>query len=87
MFYSIMTKNLNLETKNLATFKRWDGWEFTEKFDFFFFGGGGLNRLKRGTWIVCRFKSRLGKRMGYVFEVGGEGCDPNAHYELEEPSY
>ena len=46
MFYSIMTKNLNLETKNLATFKRWDGWEFTEKFDFFSLGEGGESPKK-----------------------------------------
>ena len=45
MFYSIMTKNLNLETKNLATFKRWDGWGFTEKFDFW---GRGSESLKKG---------------------------------------
>ena len=38
------------------------------------FLGGGLNRLKRGLWIVFRFKRGLGKRRGYVFEVrGGEG--------------
>ena len=38
------------------------------------FEGGGVNRLKRGTWIVRRFKSGLGKRMGYVFEeVGVKG--------------
>ena len=41
MFFSVMTKNLNWEisTKNLVTFKRWDGvndkkklilWKFTE---------------------------------------------------------
>ena len=39
----------------------------------------GLNRLKRGAWIVCRFKRGLGKkkkRRGDVFELeegrGGE---------------
>ena len=33
MFFSVITKNLNLETltKNLVTFKRWDGVE-DEKF-------------------------------------------------------
>ena len=42
MFFSVITKNLNWEilTKNLVTFKRWDGgkneklWGFTEKSDF-----------------------------------------------------
>ena len=41
-FFSLITKNLNQEvlTKNLVTFKRWDGvkdeklWRFTEKSDF-----------------------------------------------------
>ena len=47
---------------------------------------GKVNRLKRGAWIVCRFKRDLGKRRGRVFEVW-RGWDPNAHYELEEPSY
>ena len=39
-----------------------------------------------GAWIVSRFKRGLGKRRGYVFEVE-RGWDPNAHYELEQPSY
>ena len=45
MFFSVITMNLNWEilTKNLVTFKRWDGvkdenfvilWGFTEKFNF-----------------------------------------------------
>ena len=41
--------------------------------------------LKRRAWIVCRFKSGFGKKEGVdVFEVG---WDPNAHCELEKPSY
>ena len=35
-----------------------------------------MNHLKRGAWIVCRFKSGLGKkekRKDDVFEVGGYG--------------
>ena len=32
-----------------------------------------MNRLKRGAWIVCKFKTGLGKRRGYVFGVGGGG--------------
>ena len=39
-----------------------------------FCGGGGtggrVNRLKRGAWIVCRFKRKLSKRKDHVFEVG-----------------
>ena len=38
-----------------------------------FFGGGKVNRLKRGVYIICRFKRGLGKRRDYVFEVQGEG--------------
>ena len=36
-----------------------------------FFGGGGgeVNRLKRGVWIVCRFTRRIGKRRGHVFKM------------------
>ena len=87
-----MTKNLSWEisTKNLVTFKRWDGvndkkililWEFTGKSGFYFFLGGkrcmkknflgdrGLNPLKRGAWIVCRFKRGIGKRRGHVIEA------------------
>ena len=33
-----------------------------------FFLGGEVNRLKKGAWIVCRFKRGLGKRRGHVFE-------------------
>ena len=57
-------------------------WEFTEKSDFLLFiwrEGGvhekkfgrsrGVNRLKRGAWIVCRFKRGLGKRRGHVIAV------------------
>ena len=36
--------------------------------------GGGVNRLKKGAWIVCRFKRRPGKKLAnkrsHVFEVG-----------------
>ena len=51
-----------------------------------FCGWMGVNRLKKGALIVCRFKKGLHKRRGHGFEVGRE-CDPNAHYELKEPSY
>ena len=44
MFFSVTTKNLNREilTKNLVTFKRWDGVKY-EKFEYYggFQGGEG----------------------------------------------
>ena len=51
-----MTKNLNwkISTKNLVTFKRWDGEVYEKKF----FSGGGWgwggseSAKKRGAWIV-----------------------------------
>ena len=53
MFFPVITNNLNSEisTKNLVTFKRWDGvnW-FTKKP---YIEG---NCLKRQAWTVCRFK-------------------------------
>ena len=71
MFFSVQTKNLNWEilTKNLVTFKRWDGVK-DEKFQFY---RGSLKNLifkegvcekpicmgelpKSGAWTVCRFK-------------------------------
>ena len=55
----------------------WETWFF-----FFFL----VNHLKRGAWIVCRFKRGLGKRRRHVFELRS-GWDPNVCYELEEPSY
>ena len=36
-----------------------------------FFWGGGGDSSKKGVYIICRFKRRLGKRRDYVFEVGG----------------
>ena len=60
MFFSVITKNLNWEisTKNLVTFKRWDGvndkkklilWKFTETTIFSgcvcVCGGGGVHEL------------------------------------------
>ena len=35
------------------------------------FEGGRGESPKKGAWIAWRFKRRLGKRMGYVFEMGG----------------
>ena len=70
MFFSVVTKNLNWEivTKNLVTFKRWDGVK-NEKLEYY---GGSLKFLvfrgvhkkticrgqwpKGGAWKVCRFK-------------------------------
>ena len=74
MFCSVITKNSNWEilTKNIVTFKRQYGVKdeklfggFTEKSNFFFWGGGeGIHEkpiwrgdcLKMGLWTVCRFK-------------------------------
>ena len=97
-----MTKNLNWEisTKNLVTFKRWDGVN-DKKFNNMgvhwkiqgFFGGlhkkkflgEGMNCLKKGAWIVCRFKSGIGKKRGHVLRWGG--ADTLMHTDLEESSY
>ena len=47
MFFSVITKNLNWEilTKNLVTFKRWDGVK-DEKFEYY--GGSLKNPIFRG---------------------------------------
>ena len=61
MFFSVITKNLNLEilTKNLITFKRWD-WVKDENFNMgvyskilFFLGGWGVNEkpIYRGNCL------------------------------------
>ena len=64
--------------------------ERVHKKQFFIGVGAGVDCLKRGAWIVCRFKRGLGKKEGVVFLRGGEregGWDPDAHYELDESSY
>ena len=47
MFFFVITKNLNLEilTKNLVNFKRWDGIK-DEKFEYY--GGSLKNPIFRG---------------------------------------
>ena len=47
MFFSVMTKNLNwkISTKNLVTFKRWDGFN-DEKF--WYYGSSLKNPIFRG---------------------------------------
>ena len=57
MFFSVMTKNLNWETKNIVSYFQKMGWGS---------GGGRGESPKKGTWIICKFKRRLG---GYVFEM------------------
>ena len=56
-------------------------WRFTESFDFWREGGGGLvdkkqyrgrDCLKRWAWTVCQFKGRLRKKEGVV---SLRGCD------------
>ena len=86
MFFSVITKNLNREilTKNLVTFKRWDGVK-DEKF--YYYGGSLKNPIFRGV-VIARgklLKEELGqfadlrgpwqKRGGLLFE-GGEGVIP-----------
>ena len=46
MFFSVITKNLNREilTKNLVTFKRWDGVKDVK----FYYGGSLKNPIFRG---------------------------------------
>ena len=43
-----------------------------------FLGGGEGNCLKRGVWVVCRFKRGLGKERSCVFEVG-RGVETPVH--------
>ena len=86
MFFSVITMNLNWEilTKNLVTFKRWDGvkdenfvilWGslknsiFREVHEKPIYWGGDCQ--KRGAWAVWRFKRVVGKKGGDgVFEWG-----------------
>ena len=72
MFLSLITKNLNLEilTKNLVTFKRWD--EVKDS--------GSHEKLiyrrelpKKGAWTVCRLKGRGGQKRGEVLLRRGDG--------------
>ena len=81
IFFSVITKNLDYKnlTKNLVTFKKWDGvkdhnfilWEF----DFY-----GMHEKpihlgelpKKVARTVCRFKKRLGKKEGVIFLRGVE---------------
>ena len=50
MFFSVTTKNLNWKilTKNLVTFKRWDGVK-DEKFEYY--GGSLKNLIFRGGGV------------------------------------
>ena len=88
MFFPVITNNLNWEisTKNLVTFKRWDGvkeknFNIMEVHWKIRFSGGGawkpsmsrVKCLKTGAWIVCRFKRRpWQKRRGWCFWGGVE---------------
>ena len=85
MFFYGMTTNLNWEilTKNLVTFKRWDGGK-DEKFYYHgvhwkiqFLGSGGHEKpiyrgelSKKGVWTVCKFKGGLAKERGWCFWGG-----------------
>ena len=73
MFFSVLTRNLNWEilTKNLVTFKRWDGVK-DEKYEKPRYRGELPKR--RGPWTVCWFKRRgLGEKEGSWYL--------NAHYD------
>ena len=61
MFFSVITKNLNWEisTKNLVTFKRWDGMGFIRE-----------NWLKRGAWQFADLRGGLLKKRGFIFLRG-----------------
>ena len=68
-----MIKNFNITGVQLKIrfFFFWEGrGRGVHEFVLLFFGGRGVNRLKRGAWIVCRFKRGLGKGKGHVFDVG-----------------
>ena len=95
MFFYGMTTNLNWEilTKNLVTFKRWDGGN-DEKFYYHgvhwkiqFLGSGGHekpiyrggNCLKRGLGQFANLRGAWQKRGGGVFEADWY---PNEHYGL-----
>ena len=96
MFFSVISKNLKLEilTKNLVTFKRWDVWIHWK---IWVLGGGGhevgdfekptfsaaicLKRVE-GAWTVCRFKGELDKKKVGCGVLGG--CwYPNAHDKIQ----
>ena len=41
--------------------------------------------LKRGAWIVCRFKGGLARKRGVVFLKGGEGLIPQCTPRVRDP--
>ena len=61
MFFSVITNNLNWEilTKNLVTFKRWDGVK-DEKFEYY--GGSLKNSIFRGTHEKTIYRGELPKK-------------------------
>ena len=64
MFFSVITKNLNLEilTKNLVTFKRWDGVKY-EKLNY----GSSL----KNPSLKARAKKNNISRVNYLKKGGG----------------
>ena len=97
MFLSVITENLKWEilTKNLVTFKRWDGVK-DEKFQYYagllkirFIGGSQKTTYsrkfskKRGSWAACIINGGAWQKRGAVFLRGvGSEWYPNAHYKL-----
>ena len=83
MFFSVITKNSILIDKTGLTMKNfnilsihWKIWLLGGSSWKTVIKGGGL--LKKGAWIVSRFKRGLGrKEEGSVFELGWY---PDAHY-------
>ena len=75
MFSSVITKNLNWEilTKNLVTFKRWDGVK-DEKFDYY--RGSLKNQIFRGGFVNEKliYREELPKKggIGQSSDLSGE---------------
>ena len=88
---------MEILTKNLVTFRRWDGVK-GENFEYYggslknsifrgglmknqYMGGGCLTE-GGGAWTVCRFKGGLGeKEGGSVFEGGIDTLMHTMHYD------
>ena len=68
MLFSVIAKNLDWEilTKNLVTFKRWDGVK-DEKFQYH--GGSLKNQLLRKVVYVCGKKQVSSKRLAVDYKL------------------
>ena len=92
MFFSVMTKNLNWEisTKNLVTFKRWDGvnrlmvkilisQKFTEKSGIFFGGGRGCMKKVFGCGSEGGSESLKKRELGQFADLTGDLAKERGH--------